>query len=247
MTTVGETATLAWGYTMAEIDGMAHLAARARASGLIDDEEAIAVAWHAIVVALYEADEEPSRYEVVRAGMHALRQEKDKLRSFYGIGSYPKGGGERAGMPKFHTYWGVRLDGDDGFSERIVERLALPAVLSVLTPKQYEAISTLAAFNGDRHEAAAALGLTVDGLDSRLRFARRILLALWLEGETPRRKKPVEGMCRAGHPRAEHSVRDSYNRWKCVTCQRGYSRRATRRYRERDREAAALDGSGELD
>lgn len=236
MSIVSETATLAYGYTMADINGMALHAGRVHRSGLVDEDERLAVAWHGIVVALYEARTEPTRYELVGAGVHALSREADRLRSHYGL-QYR--GYEGTG-PNFNKYWGVRHhDNDDGFTERIVERLALPTVLAILTPKQYEVISTLAAFDGDIHAASIALGVTESALEQRAGRARRRIAAAWFGDETPRRTSRVDGMCLNGHSRTEHATQDPNGQWRCRTCQKGNSRRWARRHRERKRAEAA--------
>lgn len=239
MSLVSETATLAYGYTMADVEGMAWSATRLRPHRLIDSEEAYALAWHGVVEALYTADAEPKRYQLVGAGVDALTREVNLLRSYHGLGQRQHAGDI---APGFIKYW-VRRDKDDDFTERIVERLALPAILGTLTPQQYQAISTLAAFDGDMHAAAAAIGVTYSAFESRVVHARRRLEAAWFDHETPRSKRITEGMCRNGHSRAEHSDRDSYGRWRCKTCQKSAARRGGRRYRER-KKAEALAASG---
>lgn len=230
MTTVAQTATLAWGYTMAEVDSMAWQAVRIHPSQIISTDDAAAAAWHGIVEALYaQADEAPRRYDLVAAGLAALHHEHQRTMQMHGISS--RGGQAR----NFVKYWNDRNVGAD-FTERIAEKLALPAVLGELTPLLYETISTLAAFDGDKQATAQALGVNRLTLENRITRARRQLLALWFDHETPRaRGRGDTDKCINGHSRAEHGFRRKNGDMACRTCQVA----AQRRFRTRARNGTA--------
>lgn len=239
MSVLSETATLAHGYTMADLESIARHATRIRANRMIDPEEALAVAWHGAVVALYKAEVEPARHDLVEAGLEALSFELGRLRSHYGM-QYANG--ERlqfGGGANFKKYWAARPDTDDRFTERIAERLALPAVLSVLTSRQYEAIATLAAFDNDMHAAAEADGSTYQAFRKNVLQARRRLQAVWFEHETPRRMSGTDEKCRNGHSRSEHGYRNPAGKLVCGVCLKSGNRRSVRRWQERQKDIAA--------
>lgn len=226
MSTTAQIATLAHGFTMAEIDKMAWKVTQIHPSRMVSFDEVAAIAWHGIVVALYEAETPPKRYDLVAAGLSAVHHEHQRMTQMYGISS--RGGA----APNFVRYWSDRNGGGD-FTDRIAERLALPAVLGELTPMGYEAISTLAAFDGDMHAAAAAIGVGYTTFESRIVRARRQLEALWFEHETPRSRAPGgKDKCVNGHSRAEHGHRDKRGSWVCRPCHKSAKRRFLARERD---------------
>lgn len=233
MSEVAEIATLAYGYTMADVERIARLAVRLRGNRLLDTDEAQYIAWHGVIVALYEAIEPPPRRDLIAAGSQALSSEIKKIASFEGF--TPDGGL----APRFQVYWSVRHGLEDDFTERIAERLSLPAALSTLTGGEYEALTTLAAFDGDMGATARALDIERGALTARLVKARRKIKAVWFEHETPRAWKSMDpDKCRNGHSRAEHGYRDDLGRWVCDICRRSINRRADRRSKARRRQAA---------
>ena len=234
---VAQTATLAWGYTMADIENMAWYVTRIRSTNLVDPEEAIAVAWHGIVECLYTAVEPPARYDLIDAGQAALRAERNARVQHYGLGTGKYR--ENAHGPRFATYWRTHHDVGDDFTDRVAERLALPTVLAVLSPKEYEAISTMAAFDNDAEAAAAALGMKLGSFRDNLYRGRKRILAVWFEHETPRSKKADPGKCRNGHTREGNTFVGSDGKRRCKVCHVSSGKRASRRYEERQRAAAA--------
>lgn len=230
MSTVTQMATLTHGYTMARVDRLAHEAAL-KASyrlGAMDFTEAREEAWEAIVELLYLLPEKPAEWSLVEAGTRAIgnrfyaeMRDQGKRPNRHGLGGFEE-------TPRFNAYWvhivGAKPDWTDG----VIERMALPRVLSVLTPNEYEAVVALAA-HGSMDKAAGALNVTYSAMKQRVRAARRRMLEVWFEGETPPRGTPTADLnvrCRVGHSRTEYGFRTADGLWDCRLCQRRRSRRA---------------------
>jgi len=225
MSTVAETATLAWGYTMADIERLANRAVgRHGLSHRMDYSDRHDVAWHAIVEELYTTPELPAPYRLITAGLRALDREISDYRHHHGIIT-------DGFAPKYERYWRpVTHPQTDGFTDRLIEVLALPAALSVLSPEQYEAIVTLAAFDNAMQDAADAVGMKYHGFYYRVQAARAKIKEVWFEEETPVGSKPTAphsdaGTCRSGHPRAEHGRQLPSGIWECRTCKNAAARR----------------------
>ncbi|MDE0776384.1 MAG: hypothetical protein OSB43_08940, partial [Nocardioides sp.] len=147
--------------------------------------------------------------------------------------------------PAYSKYWLPVTGGnnDDGFSDRIAEKLALPKLLDELDDDQYEVVVALAA-HGSQVSAARSLGLSKQTFNRRLLDARDVMAAAWFQPDTPPRKiKPGnDAYCRHGHARDEHSHRDSRGSWVCRPCSRASQRRHTARegtYHSRHKDAGA--------
>jgi len=215
--TVGDIATLAWGYTMADVDTLTRRAYNKAKNGagiiaIVDRWEA---AWFGIVEHLYAVDERPEPDELVKAGAHAVREAARECLQSHGL---REGGNQRGSH--FERYWRSVNASEDDFTERLAERLALPQVLGQLTDKEYEAISALAV-HGSNVRAAAALGVGTAAQTGNVLRARRKILEAWFSPETPRQfahKSP--DACRYGHARAEYGRRNAAGAWECLRCRR---------------------------
>lgn len=249
MATVTEIATLAHGYTMAEIDRMAGLAVTntvAKVSHL-DWDDRRANGWHAIVELLYSTSDKPAARDLIAAGERAILRANEAERRHHGLSK--RNPGQLA--PRYLMFWSVdqpsdrpprmiRANGphvDTDFTDRIVERMALPTALGELTDVQYEALAALAAHD-NRELAAAALGVSVVTFNRRLKSARRRFMAEWFAPETPRTHTRSEdaradpaGTCKNGHSRIEWGTRTSAGRLRCRLCQRNVARRQRARKR----------------
>ena len=233
--TVAEVATVAWDYTMADLEAFARKAARLANAPVMSREDAADTAWHGIVEALYTATEKPPPHQLIGAGVTIVQRERRDWYRHHGVDVDHPGRGDR---PAFTTYWGPGR-GDttahDGFSDRVVERMALPQVLAVLTARQYEVVVALAAFDGDARQAAAALGITLGTLQQAAQDARQRILGVWFEHETPRfggGHCSDPDRCRNGHLRAEHSYTQPNGALACRECRRRVARNRMRRVRE---------------
>lgn len=223
MSDIAEMAEIVHGYTMADINRAAGTVVTRHAfSSFMDYDERRAIAWHAVVVELFSRIDPPAFTELVRAGFDALSFEANNHSRHHG-----KPGPDGVRMKAFHKYWlPVKYEYSDGFSDRLVETLALRSALSVLTPSQYEAIATLAVFDNDGKAAAAALGLSADQFAYQVKNGRERINAVWYGDETPPAKRnPDPAKCRNGHSRAEHGHRDKRGTWVCNACQRAALRR----------------------
>lgn len=229
MSIVAETATLAHGFTMAEIEKLTFRAFHLSSRFFIPDaSERWEAAWFGIVEHLYSSEERPWPHELLEAGAAAAQAAARERGRHHGLR-----GEDRIGV-NFEKYWVSVAGRRDDFTDKVAERLALPQVLGVLTDLEYEAISSLAMCDS-LTEASAALGVEYKTLYRRVSMARKKIIAAWFSPETTpvrgsRKDKDVE--CRYGHARAEHSHKDPETRaWVCRTCKRNAERRRAARAR----------------
>jgi hypothetical protein len=225
--TVAETATLAHGYTMAEIDRLSDvavaMAGRMYRGTMLDATDRKEAAWFGIVDMLYSATSYPDGYTLIQAGTAAIRTETNQA---FRHGGVDKNSG--ADAANFAKYWlpVTRPSGD--FTDGIVERMALPPVLGVLTAPEYEAIAALATY-GSQKAGAEALGIQAGAFSGRIQRARRRIVEVWLEHETPAntaRRSTSDEQCAYGHDRAEHGYKDPKKGWwRCRVCVRNGQRR----------------------
>lgn len=239
---VAEIATVAWGYTMADIDRIAKSVARysGNVSWLGDRGfgERVDAAWFGIAERLYDIDaypDEPAERDLFIAGRIAVNQQEQQDRQAHGINKSD----DFKERKSFGTYWRTVAAPTEDFTDRIAERLALPQALKLLELEEYEAIAALAAF-GTYRAASEALGIGENLLWKRISSARRTIIAAWIAPETPPEKPKPGTTCRAGHPRAEHGFQekisaDGRTAWRCRICRRKSIRRADAAHRERKR------------
>ena len=172
---------LRFGYTVARLDDLARVATRREQwYRALDFDERISIAFSAIAMALYSAEDAPSDNDLIRAGMRELSDIASADLRAHGVNLKDA---SRGTAPNFARYWlgsGVAPDHAPG----IVERMALRQIWSTMPPGYGAALAALAAF--DSHEkAAGALGISYAAYKSRIREGRSKFLALWHEGEKP--------------------------------------------------------------
>jgi hypothetical protein len=139
------------------------------------------VAADAIVELLATTTDPPPAGWLVSAGRWAIR---------HNIATERRHHGRRRGQAttNFARYWAhPQPRSDPSFVEHIVEGVALAQVWQVL-PAAHRAVLAALAAHGDRHAAAAALGMTLSLFEQRLTAARARFLGLWYDHETPRRR-----------------------------------------------------------
>lgn len=234
----GDVATLAHGYTMAQIDSMAFKAAVRSRSSVMDFDEKKEFAWGAIVEMLYAADEPPLEWELRLHGSDAIDSECRQILRSHGVRAGEAGIGENDEKPRFLQYWlpvaGPRHD----FTEGLAERLALPQILAKLTDREYETISALAA-HGNHKDAAESLGLTTANFSRRYYIARDRLWRFWFDWETPPPKtRTTADTCKYGHPKSEYGFVNNHGTVACRKCQRAAGRRSERKRKSAAQEAA---------
>ncbi|MDI6908633.1 hypothetical protein [Nocardioides sp.] len=231
---IAQTATLAHGYTMDDLNRATGTAVRqsrgGRALDYVTPNHRWDCAWFGVVEHLYASEGPPEFFDLVDAGRRAIRAAaEDDARERGVLKSNRPNPGRRYSLRSGHMkYWinDNRTKSAD-FTERTVERLALPQVLALLSEIEYEAIAAMAV-HGTQSAAAAALGLGHSAFETRLYRARERILRAWLEGETPwsLRNVDLNYECRAGHLRTEHGFRlNGDGPWRCRACIRNAGRR----------------------
>ena len=168
------------GYTLATLDDLTRVALSQTIDGrgLMSAADRYHVVWSGIAVALYEADQRPTREDLVRAGWRALAEARDQEMQAHG---YRLDHGEVHIRHAFGAYW--RTPGEPA-EERLIEHLAVQQTLSVLSPRQRAAVTAVAALGGYA-AAQTALGITRSTLTDHLMNARLRVLEAWMPGETP--------------------------------------------------------------
>lgn len=179
---------VAHGYTMRDLDHFVHIGITRNAwYNACDREERYAAGWHAAVELLYTTDEPPTPQDLIRAAWYTADNLTCRTAEERGI-PRPRGDAYagRIDMPRWHAYWETICRHTGSPEEFVVERTALEQIWPQLTPGQQAALQALAVH--DSYEsAAAALGLNYQAFFQQVAKARRRFLALWWEGETPRR------------------------------------------------------------
>lgn len=222
MSEVAEKAEVAWGYSMADLERLARAAVkRSPCAYRLDTEERYQTAWHGVIVALYGAASWPHHSDLIMGGLEALSRDSAGIRRNRGLTDQGKE------APNFAKYWRTVVDRSDGFTDQLVESMALPAVLGTLTSRQYHAIVALAAHDNNFQAAAESIGISVVALRERVRHARKRILVAWYGEETPPIRTKAD-TCRSGHSRADHGIRQANGAWTCQRCRRIAERRRRR-------------------
>lgn len=237
------------GYTLADLHRLARKSAGSNRSMATDHRDLLETAWSAIAEHLYSADDPPSEHDLLAVGRGAIWAIVHDHRTTYGYRDRQWDAG-MATAPRFCAYWlGARVAASP--EEAIVERLTLPRLMDALSDPCRAAILALAAHDGDRAAAAAAMGLSRDAFNHRIHAARRTCLRLWLEHETPpkarmrhpdRRWRDHQPTAECGTPAAaaRHRRRKEPLCERCAAAETAYDReRRARRMQRRAEQAAA--------
>jgi hypothetical protein len=171
------------GYTLADLHRLARMSAAANRTMAADHRDLLDTAWSAIAEAIYAAETWPSEHDLLRIGKGAIWATTKDHRTTYGFRDREWDAG-LGSAPRFAAYW-LGATVTPGPEDRVVERYALPPILAALGEPYRDAITALAAHDGDRDRAAAALGINLKAFNFRIRTARAHCLRLWLQGETP--------------------------------------------------------------
>lgn len=238
MSLIAETATtLVHGYTLDDLDHFADQAVRRTRimAKQVDADEARQEALSAISSTLFSSLERPTKAALIDVGAQRVGRIAAGVTRDMGLRRVEGGGYEKA--PHFRKYWASAIGADmveksDGtlavrlnqpdWTDELVMRLAIPQVLAVLTPAQYEAVLTLAKY-GSAPAAAAALGVVPSSLNRRLVRARREMEAAWFGDETAPAKPGHKGdavRCRHGHRRDLYGFTKSNGHKGCRKCER---------------------------
>lgn len=214
MTAATRAVKIRFGYSLPDLDDLARIALSQTPDGrgLLSAADRYHIAWSGIALALYEAEERPSREDLIRAGWKALAEARTQEMQAHGL---RLDAGEVHTRPAFEAYW--RTPGEPA-EERLIERLAVSQTLTALTGSQRAAAAAVASL-GSYEAAQQALGITRAALTYRLMAARVRVLELWMPGETPippryvHDRKPV----RCGTPHGARAHRKRRER-PCEAC-----------------------------
>ncbi|MFD9950808.1 helix-turn-helix domain-containing protein, partial [Nonomuraea sp. NPDC059022] len=207
-------------------------------------------AWDGILDELLAADRPPTRHTLIHAGREAIRRAVRHTYRLYGYAELSGYSGAESGSG-FLRYWRTTTAHPTPLEDRVVERLALAQIWPTLTVRQQQALTYLAAHEGDYSRAAEAMGVTRANLSAHLGTARIRILQLWHQGEVPSRPwfeaRPGAGTTAVQAIRARQTNgspqrlpvhgRERYykHRCRCQTC-RAAARADTVRTNDRRRE-----------
>jgi len=171
------------GYTLRDLDQMTRAAVIADRSMASDIQDRKDTAWSAIAEHLCASEESPTRQELIQIGWQAIYREARTTYRSHGRPDEAWGSDHYASAPRFAQYWAERqiVPSPEG---RIVERLAVAQVIAPLGAVYRDALIALAVTD-NYMKAADLLGINYPAFTERLRVARRRVLGLWHEGETP--------------------------------------------------------------
>lgn len=196
---------VAHGYTMQDLQRITAAAVSADRSMALNYADRRDIAWSAIAEYLCTAESPPHRQELVRVGWQAIyRSVRDSYRSRgYVDGNYGLDGAPT--MPRFVMFWGSTVTPSP--EDDIVESTAVAQVVGTLTSTYRDALVALAVHD-DYMLGAASLGINYKAFIARIGVARKQVLALWHQGETPRRQRRTDRRVEAhGRALATHCVR----------------------------------------
>lgn len=171
------------GYTLHDLDQMTRAAVIADRSMASDVHDRKDTAWSAIAEHLVTCEEPPTRQELIRVGWQAIYRDTRKTFREHGRPDTAWGSDVYQSRPRFTQYW-RELQVTPSHERRIVESIAVYQVLARLTPTYRDAVVALAAME-DYAKAAALLGISYQAFGFRIQTARKRILKLWHEGETP--------------------------------------------------------------
>lgn len=238
------------GYTLLDLEQMtraAVIADRSMASNIEDRKDA---AWSAIAEHLCLSEEPPTRQELIRIGWQAIYREARTAFRDRGRPDKAWSSDEYESRPRFAQYW-RDMQVMPSHEGRVVESIAVWQVLESLTDTYRSSLVALATVD-DYAKAADMLGINYKALVARIGTARKSILRLWHEGETPRKVRHTDRRvgsysaekathCSAGHewtPENTH-IRHRILRGKrhtsraCKACDRDRSVRRAQEKRQR--------------
>lgn len=186
MNTAPTNASLWHGYSLADIDRLARIAAHgARGGRILDPVDAYQTAWSHIAEALCTAEQAPTAKELLAVGYTAVNLAGQDHRHTWGMNR--TWGSAEGDMRAFMRYWelGRRCTGSP--EDAVVDRTALQQIWPRLSLTHQQVLYAQAIHDGDAYAAAASLGKNVGTFRSHLKSARACYRGLWHEHETPSR------------------------------------------------------------
>lgn len=172
-----------FGYTLRDLDQMTRAATIADRSMALDWADKRDIAWSAIAEELLTVEELPGRQHLIRVGWQAIYA---TVRDSYRAHGRSDDGKD---MPRFAQFWGRMVE---HFPEdRIIDSIAADQIVATLTPTYWDALLALAVCD-DYKAGAEHLGISYVAFVARVNVARKRVLALWHEGETPHRTRRTD-------------------------------------------------------
>ncbi|MEV4440434.1 hypothetical protein AB0K09_15695 [Streptomyces sp. NPDC049577] len=171
------------GYSLTDIDKLSRLViAIDRWSKAMDTTDRYEAVRFGITEHLITAKTPLTRQDLINLGRSAANRHVAAEMKYRGYDLRQPALGQGS-MARFQRYW--QTTGHTPWDERLVEHLALAQVWPRLPLAQQQALTALA-ITDDHQAAADSLRLPLPTYAARLRKARRSVLALWHEHETPR-------------------------------------------------------------
>jgi DNA-directed RNA polymerase specialized sigma24 family protein len=174
------------GYTLADLHRLARASASSNRTTAADYRDLIDTAWDAITELLFTATDPPTEHDLLTEGKAAIWRLVKDHRQTYGYRDRQWDAG-LASAPNFVKFW--HTPQDHGPEEPVVERLAVPQILSALAERERAVLVAVAAARDDYCLAAKALGWSEKLVHYWLGRARRRCADLWHQGEIPHRQR----------------------------------------------------------
>jgi hypothetical protein len=181
------TTTNLWhGYSLADIDRLARIAAhRARGGQLLDPADRYQTAWSHIAEALCTADEPPTTNYLIHVGYKAINRASQDHRRMWGMARTWEA--HEGDIRAYMRYWELERRSSASPEDAIVDRHALLQIWPRLSLTHRQVLYAVAIHDGDHRAAADSLGKTLVTFRTHLKDARAAFRALWHEHETPSR------------------------------------------------------------
>lgn len=171
------------GYTLNDLYRLTRATIKRDRVYAMDVTDRMETIWFAMVELLCTSETRPEPYDLIGVGMRATSRAVREEQATHGQRTYDVWAGREA-MVSYQRYWWTATTPTPSPERRVIERLAVRQILPRLSPRQREALTTLAAL-GDYRLAAHAMGVTFGTFTVTISAARRRFLELWHEGEMP--------------------------------------------------------------
>lgn len=175
---------LRYGFTLDDIDRLAHAAVSTAFARAMDYTDRFDAAWHAIAETIYAADTAPTRRDLTLAGATAVNRLVQDHRQARGMTR--TWDSSEGSVAAFQRYWELARRVSPSPEDAVVDRAAVRQIWPRLSPTHQQILLAMAV-HADQVIAAEAVGKTYACFGSHLKNARRAFFLLWHEGETPSR------------------------------------------------------------
>ena len=177
---------VAHGYTMRDLDHLARTAVATAHVQILDAVDRYDAAWHAIAEALCDAETPPAARELTLTGAYAINRYVQDHRRAWGLSRAPDEDGVVHNRLAFERYWALSRRGGSSPEDIVVDGTALTQIWSRLS-STHQSVLVAMATHDDPVRAADSVGKSLVCFRSHLKNARRAVLVLWHEHETPSR------------------------------------------------------------